>query len=633
MLAERQGAAEAAKKLLGALKLEPVRDWIDSLVHPSARHDVVAHVSHRSFIATRLFGGLAALTCMPIWLALHGAPETLDMLALGWMLAPIAIAVFLSRTGFWQAAHLFSALALVGLTGSVAAMTGGGRSFVLVWLAVVPLEAAMSGSRRVVISGLAAAVAMALALAAGSWFEWFPASRVAEFDPMLLHAIGVGSAVIYATGSALGMETFARRSTQMRALGEARYRLLTDNITDVITRHGRNGSVQFVSPAGEQLFGLPLRGLYGHGMFDRVHVADRPAYLTALSDAAERAETVSVEFRIRRDGSAVDGSAVVEWVWVEMRCRPIEAIEGEALAAGRQVVAITRDISKARQHQDELEIARAESEKSNMAKSRFLATMSHELRTPLNAIIGFSEMLLNEQMLNLDEVRRAEYAKLIHESGHHLLAVVNGILDMSKIEAGHFELTTESFPMPPVIKHCLELVRIKAQERDIALRADLPADLPEIIADKRAFKQILLNVLSNAVKFSNASGTIVASATRLGSTIRLSVEDNGIGIAAEDVARLGMPFFQAQSTYDRNHEGTGLGLSVVKGLTELHGGRVEISSRIGVGTRVDVYLPVDCEARAAKPQAGVVAKLNGEGATRPNEEAATGTKNWVRKSA
>src|SRR6185436_2696787 len=209
---------------------------------------------------------------------------------------------------------------------------------------------------------------------------------------------------------------------------EDRYRLLARNIADVITRHRRNGTVRFASPAAEPLFGVPPKALLGHGLFDRVHVADRPAYLTALANAATQAIDSSVEFRIRRE-SPDQPDARVSFIWVEMRCRALDRQAGDK-DAECEVVAVIRDVTDRKMQEQSVEEARQDAERANAAKSRFLATMSHELRTPLNAIIGFSEMLTNEEMMQLDAARRREYASLIGESGHHLLSVVNGILDM-----------------------------------------------------------------------------------------------------------------------------------------------------------------------------------------------------------
>jgi cell cycle sensor histidine kinase DivJ len=231
-----------------------------------------------------------------------------------------------------------------------------------------------------------------------------------------------------------------------------------------------------------------------------------------------------------------------------------------------------------------------------VAKSRFLATMSHELRTPLNAIIGFSEMLVNETQMRLDGNRRREYAALINDSGNHLLSVVNGILDMTKIDTGDFEIRPEPFVLGAVIRGCRDLLALKAREVGLDLVADVPDDLPEITADKRAVKQILINLISNAIKFTDRGGCVRVGAVVDDAAIALTVEDNGIGIGEEDLPRIGDPFFQARGSYDRRHDGTGLGLSIVKGLVALHGGDVTIRSRVGEGTRITVRMPIDCEA-------------------------------------
>jgi cell cycle sensor histidine kinase DivJ len=221
--------------------------------------------------------------------------------------------------------------------------------------------------------------------------------------------------------------------------------------------------------------------------------------------------------------------------------------------------------------------------------------MSHELRTPLNAIIGFSEMLANEETMQLDKTRRHEYAMLIGESGQHLLSVVNGILDMSKIESGNFEITPEPFAPAPVIGTCCDLMALRAREAGIDLVCRMPADLPDIVADKRAIKQILINLLSNAIKFSHRGGRVSVSGEAGGGHVTFTVEDTGVGIGEDDLRHVGDPFFQVRTAYDRPHDGTGLGLSIVKGLVELHGGELAIRSRVGSGTSVSVRLPVDCE--------------------------------------
>jgi cell cycle sensor histidine kinase DivJ len=305
-------------------------------------------------------------------------------------------------------------------------------------------------------------------------------------------------------------------------------------------------------------------------------------------------------------------AASVEFIWIEMRCHPLDRATAERTREACEVVAVLRDVSERKAREESRDAARAESERANAHKSRFLATMSHELRTPLNVIIGFSEMLIKEPPIVLTSARREEYAQLINESGHHLLSVVNGILDMSKIENGSFEITPELFAPARSIESCCDLLRLKASGAGIELVTRIADDMPQILADKRALNQILLNLLSNAIKFSDRGSRVTASAAADGRFLVLSVEDEGVGIGTDDLSRVGNPFFQARASYDRRHDGTGLGLSIVKGLVTLHGGELDIRSRLGEGTRVTIRLPIDCEhphsaqSRPLRPHAPVL---------------------------
>ncbi len=577
----------------------PIRDYIDTLIHPSAQQDALTATRHRAFIAPRLLGSIVALASFPIYLIARGTPNAIELMVFAWLVAPILTAYFLSRTGRYESAHVLSSLALTGLVTAVAAATGGIGSFAAIWLVVVPLEAALSASRRVVaIASTLALVAAGLLVLLGSMHLLSTPGAGAH---AALAALGIVSAALYATGLALGAEALARTSFWLLYAEEDRYRLLARNMTDVITRHGRDGAVLFASPAAAALFASPVTSLRGHGLFERVHVADRPAYLTALGDAAALGESRSVEFRARRDCfSANNAQPAAEFVWIEMRCRPLEQTNAADGAHGREVVAVLRDVSERKEQEQALEAARVETERTNARKSRFLATMSHELRTPLNAIIGFSEMLMKESSLMLDQQRRNEYAALIHESGHHLLSVVNGVLDMSRLETGNFTITPEPFAPSQVVAACCEFVAMPAREGGIQICKTLNDDLPEMIGDKRAVSQILLNLLSNAIRFSDRGGKVVIGARAEAASMVFTVDDSGVGINDEDLARVGEPYFQARATYNRRHGGTGLGLSIVKGLVRLHGGELSIRSRVGEGTRVAVRLPLDCERAREK---------------------------------
>jgi cell cycle sensor histidine kinase DivJ len=589
--------------------LSIIRDNLDALLHPSACYDALTRARHRAFMAPRLLGSLVAFAVFPVYLAFRGAPDTFEVAAFAWLIAPLLVSWFLSRTGRYEGAHVLSSLALAGLVMAVAIPTGGIESFAAIWLVLIPLEAALSASRRVVAFASALALTCAALLILCGHFGVLASAGTASRG--MLMAFGAASATLYAAGLAFSAEALARTTVSLLTSEEDRYRLLARNMSDVISRHGKNGAVQFISPAAEPMLGTPVTRLAGHGLFDRVHVADRPAYLTALSDVARDGEARSVEFRLRRDLPRAGAGGQVDFIWVEMRCRPLE----QASAAEAEVVAVMRDVTDRKMQEQALDLARSAAEAADAAKSRFLATMSHELRTPLNAIIGFSEMIVQEDLLMLDAARRKEYAQLINDSGQHLLSVVNGILDMSKMESGNFEIAPEPFAPRAALINCCSLLALKARENGIELATDAPFDLPVITGDPRAFKQIVINLVSNAVKFTERGGKVTVGASVEGPRFVLRVSDNGVGIAPDDLKRIGDPFFQAGKTYQRRHEGTGLGLSIVKTLVGLHGGDMNVHSKVGEGTIVTVALPLACSKPEASQPVSNIATLTP--ATRP----------------
>jgi two-component system, cell cycle sensor histidine kinase DivJ len=593
---------------------EPVREYMTGLVHASVRNDALAAARHRGFIASRILGGLIALGALPVYLVARGTPSAAEALVLAWFVTPIALAYFLSRTGRYEAAQVWWALALTSLIVATAAMSGGLASPAALWLVLVPVEAALCASRRIVLAtaGLALSAAAFLFGLGDAGLAVLPSASAIGFPAV---AASIGAATLYAALLALVAGSFVQAGRILLIEEEKRYRFLALNMTDVISRHGRGGVALFVSPAAHKVFGLPARELMGHGLFDRVHVADRPAYLNALAEAAMGAGSGSVEFRARRQSSEPD--AGVDFIWIEMRCRSLGSAHGEpSTDTPHDVVAVMRDVTDRKAQERAIAEAHRQVEQANAAKGRFLATMSHELRTPLNAVIGFSEMLMHENEMAIDAERRHDYARLIHDSGHHLLSVVNLVLDMSKIETGNFVITAEAFWPVPVIRNCCDLMALKARDSGLGIAVNLPADLPEIVADKRALKQMLLNLLSNAIKFTDRGGEVRVGAAIEDGEIVIAIEDTGVGIDEADLPRIGDAFFQASASYDRTHDGTGLGLSIVKGLVALHGGRLDVSSRVGIGTTMTLRLPLDCEK--GKASAGTVVEL-----TRGETEAAS----------
>jgi len=241
-----------------------------------------------------------------------------------------------------------------------------------------------------------------------------------------------------------------------------------------------------------------------------------------------------------------------------------------------------------------LRAAKEIAEQASRAKSQFLANMSHELRTPLNAIIGFSELLMMEEEANFSVEKKIEFVTGINDSGVHLLQVINDILDVAKIEANQLDLVEEPVNMVKIIDASLEMLRIAAAEREILPEVDIPENFPMFLCDPTRVKQIIINLMSNALKFTDKGGSVTVSAS-LDDTnaVRLKVSDTGIGISQKDTEMVQHPFGQAQSSYSRNHQGTGLGLSLVRLLAEAHGGQVNLQSELGIGTTVEVVFPPD----------------------------------------
>lgn len=572
-----------------------IRAQVAAMVHPSALPSPQERIRHERFMLTRLMGSVAALSLVPGYIAWRGQLGTLELLLLVALALPLVAVFLLSRSGRLDLAQGISAAALTLAIVALAGMTGGLGSPVLLWLAVLPAEAVFFGSRAFVMRAAAFAFAglgglIALhGLAAGSTFA--TAAAMPAFA-----ALAILQAMVFAIGF------LKRRNREIREhlASDARARLMLDNVGDLVTWHDAAGAVTFANQASRALAGAEPEQLHGKGLFDRVHIADRPLFLKALSDAVHRPGGARASFRVLFVPSVAAGQDACAPVvrWLELSA---QRVEQAAPHDGPAIVCITRDVTDRRALDEARERDHAQAVKASDLKGQFLATVSHELRTPLNAIIGFSEMLCGDLAATLDADRKKEYARIIHDSGHHLLEVVNTLLDVSKIESGSMTIAQESLDLAQLAHDCCAVVALKAKSGKVALERVIGPDLPALLGDRRALKQVLLNLLSNAVKFTPAGGRVTLAAVRDGGMIDLSVSDNGIGIAANDLPRLGDPFFQAKGSYDRSYDGTGLGLSVVRGLVGLHGGTLTIESAPGIGTRVGVRLPIAGVAAASEP--------------------------------
>ncbi len=346
-----------------------------------------------------------------------------------------------------------------------------------------------------------------------------------------------------------------------------------------------HGHVVKAGGRDQHLFPASLREVAGEPLAEIIHVSDRIGLVQALDVLRQGASSAAVDIRIERPFS----SAGRQFLPVRLDMTALRDGEGRLL----HVFAQARDITAEEEARSQAAANLAEANSAHEAKSRFLAAVSHELRTPLNAILGFSDVLAGEYFGKLANDRQREYVGLIRQSGAHLLSVVNTMLDMSKIEAGRYELLTEPFMIGEAMEACRAMLDLSAREKGITLTSRSARGLGEVVADRRAIQQILINLAGNAIKFTQSGGVVSIDAMQDGADLLISVSDTGIGIAPEKLEFIGQPFMQVENAYTRSYEGTGLGLSLVKGLVALHGGRFTIASRPGEGTVVTISLPVD----------------------------------------
>lgn len=556
-----EGAAERAemRRLIGALLFAPALFSIAIMLLFSTHFGVAA--------------ALAAVSAV---------------FALSW--AGVLAAVSLRKVSGLRSA------ALVGLAMAVASLVasaGGLASPAALLLAALPLEAYwVRRSKHALLAGLAAGAVVGAALAGGiavrpdvfgeavSWHWLLPLGYVATLWPRL-----------------------ARSGTEWERRDEAVGEDGLDNAVDgVLLRLARSGEIVHASQKTHEILNLAPGLLCGSGLFDRLHVADRVPYMCALGELRDGGTPQRVIVRVRLPKSQDEEAASF------LPC----AVTFCGADASGDFRAVLRDHSEIAGLEEALAAAVDKTEGLDIAKGRFLAAVSHELRTPLNAIIGFSDILLHEMFGGFTDVRQREYTELIKESGHHLLSVVNAILDVSKIKSGTYAIQSEPFAFGDAAEMCRSMMALQAAKKGIDLRTQIAQTAGDIVGDRRAVQQILINLVANAIKFTPDNGSVVLGAQRLGSRLHFWVADNGIGIAAEDLDRIGRPFTQIRNDYTRQFEGTGLGLSLVKGLVGLHEGTMSIESAPGEGTKVSISLPIDGPQGAQDTVTRVFAPAGGE---------------------
>ena len=473
-----------------------------------------------------------------------------------------------------------SALLMLWAACSAAAamLTGGVAGPLAVWCLAPAAAASVFGGSSL------PAQAAALSLAAGSVTALAGLAGLLPASPQGALRFWLGLLGLLTTGVGLGAgllltrRRVAVREQARRAAETGLERLLSEQPHLVMALDGEG---RVLAAFGYAPVGVGVAGLPGLSLTDMAIAADRPAVRAALMAGL--------------------GLGTGECVFIPVGAPERSCALSLRRGADGRLAAVLRDATAETVHVAELEKGLQDAIALNAGKSRFLANMSHELRTPLNAVIGFSDVMRTGLFGPLS-TRYAEYAEMIHDAGRHLLELINDVLDISKIEAERYELHREPLDARDAVQAALRLTRLQADEARVSMRGLLPAEPLEALADPRALKQIVLNLVSNALKFTPAGGSVTVSAKGYGEDLEIVVSDTGVGIAEADLERLGRPYEQAG---DAAHKvrGTGLGLSLVRAFAELHGGSMSIESRLGEGTSVSVRMPV-LQLAAPEPDGG-----------------------------
>ena len=395
---------------------------------------------------------------------------------------------------------------------------------------------------------------------------------------------------------ALHRREFKKRTAELKR-SEDRFRRLAES-TNVIPWAAdlSEGRFTYIGPQVERLCGYPAKSWCAKGFWsDHVHPDHRRNFVDQVSQL-KGGDYTTIEYKVR----SADGRVV------HMR-NMLTVIDSRSKDGKSTRVAqgYLLDITEMKTAQVTLDEARRGAEQANKSKSEFLANMSHELRTPLNSVIGFAEVMKDEVFGSIGE-RYKEYAESVHTSGQHLLSLINDVLDLSKIEAGKIELVEEETDISVVLSKCRQLLHERASQAGLHIRLEIPAPLPFVIVDGRRIKQVILNLMSNAVKFTPPGGRLTLRAElQAPRGLLISVGDTGIGMTKEEVDVALEQFGQIDSELSRQHEGTGLGLPIARSLAELHGGDLEVESKKDVGTTVTLWLPM--QRIVPKAQDGKVA--------------------------
>ncbi|MEQ8746983.1 PAS domain-containing sensor histidine kinase [Pyruvatibacter sp.] len=549
-------------------------DWH---VHLSVRGRPRHMRRHASFIRQHCAGGTMGLLGGIVFFAVTGSMDMFTAGAFGLLAATALPGIYLRLTGHLASSYALSSLMLALLVGWLCLWTGGVDSPAIFWLAIVPLEAALSASRRTAVLAASISTTVFAGLLALSVAASLPPAHLPSLDPFLVRMIAIVAAIFYAGALAMRTQLAYQLAEDAADSEEARYRMVADNASDLITRHAIDGTIIFATPASRRLLDITPDKLLGTRFSDMANADEAHTMADAFSSALRQGGEAGFEFSV----TAPDGS--------------IRHLETRVRATGTDVdisvVAVTREITERKQAQAVMSEARDMAESASRTKSAFLRSMSHELRTPLNSIIGFAQVIRDQSFGPIGNGRYSDYADMIGDSGKTLLRIVTDVLRMSEIEAGAVEIDAEETAMWPVADAAIRTLAPQARRDRIVVQNHVPDDLPLAMADARAAGQALQSILANAIQYSPLGQSVDVSAGADDISVWLDVTDNGPGIPPNEVDRLMRPFERTGGSLEGRPSGAGVGLAIAKALTELQRGGFSIKSEPGHGTRVRLVFP------------------------------------------
>lgn len=498
---------------------------------------------------------------------------------IGISLLLLAAQAFHIHTGLTAMAALLVYSAVLTFAASSA---HADSALVLAMVFMLPLEIWLVTHRRIAVTAGAGLAALLLTVAF---------IKGTNTQPTLPAGISAALLFIYMASILLRVlplsrAVSARQAAFSGALADTDMEAALDAL---IIRLDKDGHIRSLSDHCAALFGVDRAVLVNSLLFDRVHVADRVHYLAFLNGLQNTNSVMKTagktEIRLRcveNNASQPDEQAKIYFNSFE--------IEGQ-VTAGQGFLIVARNMEQVKAEQQRISRQNATIENLEFSRNRLLGTVSHELRTPLNSIIGFSDLLLHDVAGPLQSEKQREYIDLIRKSGSHLLEVVNTILEASRLEAGRYPLVQERFAMRDSVTMCNAMLMPLAEKKGVILCDRIHPLIQDVVADRRAVQQILINLVSNAIKYTNKGGCVTIDIMPEAAQLVISVSDTGIGLTAEEINRLCQPFTRIDDAQTCMQEGTGLGLYLVKGLVSLHQGHMDIRSRKGEGTIVTIKLP------------------------------------------